>query len=71
MLFILLLTLIKYMFIHSDYYDFTEFKGGGAKFSMCMAKVFRCPFKALSYANLSEHGSLDEMNKESRFVLFD
>ena len=25
----------------------------------------------LSYANLSEHGSLDEMNEESRVVPFD
>ena len=37
-------------------------------FSTCMPKGFRCPVKALSYENLSEHGSLDEMNKESRVV---
>jgi hypothetical protein len=33
--------------------------------------VSDCPFKALSYAKLSEHGSLDEMNKESRVVPLD
>ena len=47
----------------------TKYWGGGGggvvKFSTCMPKGFRCPFKALSYANLSEHGPLDEMNKES------
>jgi hypothetical protein len=45
--------------------------GGGAKFSTCMPKGFRCPFKVLSYANLSERGSFDEMNKESRVEPFD
>jgi hypothetical protein len=37
--------------------------GGGGKFLTYMPKGFRYPFKPLSYANLSEHGSLDEMNK--------
>ena len=37
--------------------------GGRGGFSTCMPNRFWCPFKALSYANLSEHGSLDEMNK--------
>ena len=44
---------------------------GGGQFSTCMPKRFRCPFKALSYANLSEHESLDEMNKEYQIVSFD
>ena len=35
------------------------------------AKEVWCPFKALSYANLSELGSLDEMNKEHEVVTFD
>ena len=37
--------------------------GGGGGISTCMLKGFWCPFEALSYANLSERGSLDEMNK--------
>ena len=45
--------------------------GGGGEFSTCMPKGFRCPFKVLSYANLSERGSFDEMNKESRVEPFD
>ena len=32
--------------------------GGGTKVSTCLPKGFRCPFKALRYANLSEHGSI-------------
>ena len=51
--------------------DISRNTGGGAKFSSCMPKGFWCPFKTLSYANLSEHGSLDKMNKESRVVPFD
>ena len=39
--------------------------GGGEIFNM-----FRCPFKALNYANLSERGSLAGMKKESPVVPF-
>jgi hypothetical protein len=62
--------------VHMRRSDFTasltKYWGGGAKFSTICQRGFGVPLiKALSYANLSEHGSLDGMNKESRVVPFD
>jgi hypothetical protein len=56
------------MFRHSGGH-FTKYWGGGRNFIMYARGVF--VNKTLSYANVSEHRSLDKMNKESQVVLFD